>query len=164
MGSNPRTPAWNDNFLACYPYLLDRIRGVQGVKKVLEATELQALTDSKRKLAPIDGGVYVIFSGMRPSASNNNGREQGFDISFGIILVKRNYTPQPNDTDDVGRTLTALCKALQGYEPEDEGGRALTLTPFEHSSPLPMRYEDGYAFFPLQLTTQVVVIADNDSN
>lgn len=157
---NPRTPAWHDNFLACYPALLERIKGVAGVKKVLEAQDLQALTDPKRKLPPVDGAVYVIFSGMTPTNSNNQGREQSFDISFGIILTKRNYTPKPNDTDDVGTTLTALAKALQGYEPITDDGRALTLTPFKQTNPLPMRYEDGFAFFPLAITAQVAVVAD----
>lgn len=155
-------PAFADNLLACYPALLARLQGVPGVKAVLEATELTALYRERRQL-PLDGAVYVVLDGFTPQADNNRGREQLIELSFSIILVKRHFTPKPQ-TDGVGETLTAICKALQGFDPQNAQGQALLSAPFVQANAIPIRYEDGFAFFPLRFTAEVAVIADEGNN
>lgn len=155
-------PAFADNLLACYPALLARLEGTQGVKKVLEAVDLAAL-NGERKQLPLDGAVYVVLDGFTPKSENNRGREQLIELSFSIILVKRHFTPKPQ-TDGVGETLTAICKALQGFDPQNAQGQALLSAPFVQANAIPIRYEDGFAFFPLRFTAEVAVIADEGNN
>ena len=154
------TPAWRNNILACYPAILKRLEQVTQVKKVLEAQDFSAIS-SERRQRPLDGAVYVILDGFTPTSTNDNNRGQTIEIGFSIILTKTNYTPRPQ-TDGVGETLTAIAKALQGFDPSDESERALTTTPFKQRTALPIRYEDGFAFFPLRFTAEIAVIADND--
>ena len=153
-------PAWNDNALACYPYVLERLREVSQVKRVLEAADFAAISGAQRKQVPLDGAVYLILDGYTPTASNGKGREQLIEIGFSVILTKQQVTPQPA-TNGVGQTITAIAKALQGFDPTDKQGRALTTEPFIQRKPLAIRYEDGFAFFPLRFTTVVAVISDN---
>lgn len=157
--ANTHKPAWHSNVLACYPALLARLRTVAGVKKVCEAKELAALGADKKQM-PLDGAVYVILDGFTPTAHNNNRREQMLEIGFSVILTKRHYTPQPQlGNKSVGETITALAQALQGFDPADEQGRAFTATPFKQTKALPIRYEDGFAYFPLRFTCEVAVIS-----
>lgn len=153
-------PAWNDNALACYPYVLERLREVSQVKRVLEAADFAAISGAQRKQVPLDGAVYLILDGYTPTASNGKGREQLIEIGFSVILTKQQFTPNPA-SDDVGKTLTALSKALQGFDPSDAQGRALVTDPFESRTPLPIQYEDGFAFFPLRFTAEVAILSDN---
>lgn len=153
-------PAWNDNALACYPYVLERLREVSQVKRVLEAADFAAISGAQRKQVPLDGAVYLILDGYTPTASNGKGREQLIEIGFSVILTKQQFTPNPA-SDDVGKTLTALSKALQGFDPSDAQGRALVTQPFESRPPLPIQYEDGFAFFPLRFTAEVAILSDN---
>lgn len=155
------TPAWHYDVLACYPYLLERLRQVIGVKKVLEAEDFAAISSPRRNQVPLDGAVYVIFDGFTPGSDNGSRREQSMEIGFSVILTKQKVTPTPQ-TGGVGQTLTAICKALQGFDPLDEHGRALTTTPFRQRTPLAIQYEDGFAFFPLRFTTEAAIIADAD--
>lgn len=151
-------PAWRDNILACYPALLARLSGVTGVKKVCEAKELASLGSGKERV-PLDGAVYVVWDGFTPASDNDGRRAQTLELGFSVILAKRNYTPKP-ETGDVGSTVTGIAKALQGFDPCDEQGRTLVSTPFKQRSALPIRYEDGFAFFPLRFTCEVAVLAD----
>ena len=153
-------PAWNDNALACYPYVLERLREVSQVKRVLEAADFAAISGAQRKQVPLDGAVYLILDGYTPTSTNGKGREQLIEIGFSVILTKQQFTPNPA-ADDVGKTLTAISKALQGFDPSDEQGRALVTAAFESRTPLPIQYEDGFAFFPLRFTTEVAIISDN---
>lgn len=153
-------PAWNDNALACYPYVLERLREVSQVKRVLEAADFAAISGTQRKQVPLDGAVYLILDGYTPTNSNGKGREQLIEIGFSVILTKQQFTPNPA-TDGVGQTLTALSKALQGFDPSDAQGRALVTKPFESRTPLPIQYEDGFAFFPLRFTAEVAILSDN---
>lgn len=151
-------PAFADNLLACYPALLAHLRDISGVKTVLEATDLAAL-NGERQQAPLDGAVYVVLDGFTPKSSNNQSREQLVEISFSLILVKRHFTPKPQ-TDGVGETLTAICKAMQGFDPQNAQGQALLSAPFAQASAIPIRYEDGFAFFPLRFVAEVALVAD----
>lgn len=153
-------PAWMDNMLACYPYLFKRLCGVEHVVKVLEADDFAAISSSKRKTMPLDGAVYLIFDGFAPTSSNNQGKSETMEIGFSVILTKRNITPK-SATGSVGHTITAIAKSLQGFDPADDQGRALTSSPFKQRKPLAIQYEDGFAFFPLRFTAEVAVISDN---
>lgn len=150
------TPLWHDDMLVCYPALLDRLNAIPVVKKVLEIKELASLDN--QTVAPLDGAVYVIFDGFSPVSPNHGGREQVMALGFTIILAKQQYNPTPK-MDGVGATLTAICKALQGFEPIQDG-RALTLSPFVQKNALPIRYFKNYALFALRFTTTVAVMGD----
>lgn len=153
-------PAWHDDILAVYPAFLDRLRQIPQVKKVLEAKDLEALT-GERKQVPLNGAVYVVLDGFTPKQDNDNHRGCLIEIGFSVILAMTSYTPKPA-VDSVGSTLTAICKAMQGFDPSDEQGRALTTTPFRQQTALPIRYEEGFAYFPLRFTAEVAVIAEQD--
>lgn len=152
-------PAWHDDILAVYPYLLARLRQVPQVKKVLEAQDLTALTGERKQL-PLNASVYVVLDGFTPKNDINRGNDTLVEIGFSVILTMTNYTPKPQ-IDGVGAILTAICKALQGFDPSDEQGRALTTSPFVQKSALPIQYENGFAYFPLRFTAEVAVIANN---
>lgn len=153
-------PAWMTNVLACYPYVLERLKSVPQVKRVLEAQDFAAISGGKRKQMPLDGAVYVILDGYTPTSSNGKGAEQVMEIGFSVILTKQQVTPNPA-TDGVGQTLTAISKAIQGFDPTDEQGRALTTSPFRQRQPLAIQYEDGFAYFPTRFTCAVAIISDN---
>lgn len=158
--TDPNAPAWQTDILACYPYVLERLKSVSQVSQVLEAQDFADISSAKRKQIPADGTVYVILDGYTPGSDNARGREQNMEIGFSVILTKQQVTPQPA-TNGVGQTITAIAKALQGFDPTDKQGRALTTEPFIQRKPLAIRYEDGFAFFPLRFTTVVAVISDN---
>lgn len=153
------TPAWQNNILACYPALLAQIATVPGVKKVHEIENFADLDDGRR-VAPQDGGVYVIVDGFTPLDIAGRNTEQIIEIGFSVILAKRKYQPSKTyQIDGLGETYTALAKALQGFDPQDDAGRALTATPFKQRAALPIDYRNGYALFPLRFTTEVAIIA-----
>ena len=153
-------PAWTTNVLACYPYVLERLRSLPQVKTVLEAQEFAAISGGRRKQMPLDGAVYVILDGYTPTGSNAKGAEQMMEIGFSVILTKQQVTPNPA-TDGVGQTLTAISQGMQGFDPVDAQGRALTTNPFRQRQPLAIQYEDGFAYFPLRFTAEVAIISDN---
>lgn len=151
-------PAWHDNILACYPALLDRIAAVPGVSRVIEIESFADLDDGK-KVAPQDGAVYVILDGMTPTDIAGANTEQTLEIGFSVILAKRKYTPtKTHNREGLGETWTALARALQGFDPLDAQGRALTSTPFKQRAALPIDYRTGFGLFPLRFTAQVAVL------
>lgn len=149
-------PIWHGNFLACYPAILQRLQQVKGVKKVLESQDLANISKSQR---PLDGAVYVVFDGFSPTDHNNAKREQMLQIGFSVILVKTNITPRPQ-TDGIGETLTAIMQTLQGFQPQDEHGNDLTLSPLMQTQALAIRYEDGFAYFPMRFSTEIAILGD----
>lgn len=153
-------PAWMTDVLACYPYLLDRLRSITQVKKVFEAKAFADISSDDRQQIPLDGAVYVMLDSYTPTESNANGREQMMEIGFSVILTKQQFTPTPN-TDGVGQTLTAISQALQGFDPKDDKGRALTVSPFRQRKPLAVLYKKGFAYFPTRFTAEVAIISDN---
>lgn len=148
-------PLWHDDFLACYPALLSRLQTITQIKKIQEIKELAEIDGGA--VVPLDGAVYVIFDGLTPTSANNGGREQVMELGFTLILAKQQYNPHPR-IDGVGATLTAICKALQGYEPTQDG-RALSLSPFVQKPALAVKYFKNYALFPLRFTTTVAILA-----
>lgn len=148
------TPLWHDDILACYPDVLARLKSLPQIKKVIEAKELSEIDN--KAIAPIDGAVYVVLDSITPTAgSDGTKRGQDIQIGFSVILAKQQYNPTPK-LDGVGQTLTAICKAMIGFEPVKDG-RALTLTPFVQEQGLAIRYQQNYALFPLRFSTTVAV-------
>lgn len=152
-------PAWMDNILACYPYLIAQLRQVPAIRQVLEAQDFAAISSSQRRQLPQDGSVYVLLDGFTPQSTTDNNRAQTMEIGFSVILTKQQVTPQAA-TGGVGQSITAIAKALQGFDPVDEYGRALTSSAFKQRNALAVQYEEGFAFFPLRFTTTVEVIND----
>ena len=158
--TNNSGPAWMTDVLACYPYVLERLRKLPQVKMVLEAQDFVDISGDDRKQMPLDGAVYVILDGYTPTTDNARGSEQMMEIGFSVILTKQQVTPNPA-TDAVGQTLTAISQALQGFDPSDIQGRALTTSPFRQRKPLAIRYKHGFAYFPTRFTAEVAIISDN---
>lgn len=148
---------YTDNILACYPALLERLTSVPGVKRVLEAPDLEALA-ADRKIRPDDGAVYLVFDGFTPGETAGNAANLALKLSFSVILAKRQYTPNKMEygQDGVGETLTAIIRALQGFVPKNGEGKSLTAAPFAARAALPITYDEGYAFFPLRFETSVI--------
>ena len=148
---------YTDNILACYSALLERLASVPGVKRVLEAPDLEALA-ADRKIRPDDGAVYLVFDGFTPAETAGNAANLALKLSFSVILAKRQYAPNKMQygQDGVGETLTALIRALQGFVPKNGEGKSLTATPFAARAALPITYDEGYAFFPLRFETSVI--------
>lgn len=148
---------YTDNILACYPVLLERLASVPGVKRVLEAPDLEALA-ADRKIRPDDGAVYLVFDGFTPAETAGNAANLALKLSFSVILTKRQYAPNKMQygQDGVGETLTALIRALQGFVPKNGEGKSLTAVPFAARAALPITYDEGYAFFPLRFETSVI--------
>ena len=156
------TPAWHDNILACYPALLARLAQVSGVIKVIEIEDFADLDDGK-KVVPLDGAVYVVLDGFTPTSIAGQNNHQTIEIGFSVILAKRKYTPTKiHNRAGLGETYTAIARALQGFDPKDAQGRALTITPFVQRAALPIDYRNGYALFPLRFTTTVAVTGNPD--
>lgn len=148
----------NDNMLACYPYLLAHLRQIDGVTKVKEVHDIKDIQEN-RKTLPLDNAVYVVFDGHRPVGDAGKGRYALEELSFSVVLTKRHYTPSNNayTPSGVGEMLTTIIKHLQGFDPVDADGNNLTVKPFIRTSALPLRYREGFAFFPLRFTTQVAI-------
>lgn len=150
-------PLWHNDILAFYPALIERLEGVPAIKKVCHAKELEDL-DAGRVQVPLDGAVYVVLDSIVPTDGNGRGREQLMQIGVSVILVKRDYNPVPR-LDGVGASITAICQALQGFEPVDKDGRHYTLSPFVQDKGIGIRYNKGFAFFPMHFTTTVAILA-----
>lgn len=149
----------HQDFLACYPYLLERLKNIPQIKAVKEAQDLADLSNERGAVAPLDGVVYVIFDGFTPLDEVNAGKDHALEIGFSLILVKAMRSTQPNIAI-IGETLTAIAKSLQGFEPKNEYGNYLTVSPFIQRKAIPIRYERGFGFFALRFTTNVVILGD----
>lgn len=150
-----KTLNWQTDFLAFYPVLLNHLKQIPAIKKVCEAKELEDL-DVGRVQVPLDGAVYVVIDSIRPSESNNRGREQMMVIGISVILAKQQYNPMPK-LDGVGATLTAICKALQGYEPMVDD-RHLTHSPLLQDGTMNILYRKGFALYPLHFSVSVAIV------
>lgn len=155
---------WQDDFLACYPALLERLGNVKQIKKVFEVKDLEQLYGDKPNIAPLDGCVYVLLDSISPKEDNNNNREQMLEISFSVVLAKSfiNISPSHVKQGDytLGQTLTAICQSLQGFEPIQDG-EYLTVTPFTQRSGMNIRYDKGFGLFALRFVTEVAILGDN---
>lgn len=151
-------PAWHEDFLVCYPAIIERLKGIQCIKKVFEAKELNELS-ANESIVPLDGAAYVLFDSIEP-LSERGVRENTLQIGFSIILAKQQYTPQPK-IDGLGQTLAAVYKAFNGFDPTNDEGRALVSTPFRAAKPKPILFRNSVGLFPMRFVSEVVVMADD---
>lgn len=145
------------DFLAFINPVIERLGAVKEIKKVLTAHELSNL-DVGKSIAPLDGCVYVILDGFAPANEASKGKNQAMDITFSVILAKQYYNK--TGVGDIGATLTAIAKALIGYDPKDELGQHLTTTPIYLDKGASVLYQQGFALYPLRFKTQSVIVAD----
>ncbi len=154
-----KIPVFQQNFLACYPFVLQRLQSIDGVKAVKEVQELENLTDEYGAVAPLDGVIYVIIDSINPLSYADNGRSQAVEIGFTFVLVKAIRTAQPHILQ-MGEMITKIAQSMQGYEPLNEHGERLTTSAFIQRQAMNFRYERGFGFYPMRFTTQVAFIAN----
>lgn len=148
----------HSDFLAFIPAVIDRLNSVKEIKKVFTAHELSDLNEPKPNLNRIDGCVYVILDGFAPASEAGKGKNQAMDITFSVILAKQHYNK--TGVGNIGETLTAIAKALIGYEPIASRSY-LSLSPIYLDKGASVLYQQGFALYPLRFKTQTVIIADN---
>ncbi len=147
-------PLWHNNVLAFFPAVMEQLKSMPNVRGIYDSKDWSQFVQNRQK--PHDNAVYVILDSINPRATNNHGREQDIEIGISVIYVKQSITLTPQ-LELVGETWTAIMHALQGFEPSQEG-RALTLTPLVQTTALPIRYADGFAYYPLRFITSVAVV------
>ncbi|MCG7655942.1 phage tail terminator protein [Wielerella bovis] len=141
------------NYLAVYPYILARLKTVQGVKTVKEASDLAELV--KRKSAPLDGAVYVVYGGNDAEKSVNQGKFQTETLTFTFLYCGKYLSGSSSNLYEVGKVLTAIQTAFQGWQPEAH----LTDSEFKRIHNPPIEYHDGFAFYPIAFSVDVSIIA-----
>lgn len=106
----------HENLLAIYPEILGRlktVKGIKAVKEIGELAELLAQGAAKRKAAPLDGAVYVVFGGSTFADEAKNGKFLKSTLHFTFVLA-RSYTANGKSTlYEVGETLTAIQRAFR---------------------------------------------------
>ncbi|STZ03632.1 Mu-like prophage protein gp29 [Moraxella equi] len=142
------------DFLAFLPAVIERLNTVNEIKKVFTANDLSDLNEAKTNTNRIDGCVYVVLDSFAPASEASKGKNQAMDITFSVILAKQYYNK--TGVGDVGATLTAIAKALIGYEPTDGQGQYLTLNPIYLDKGAGVLYQQGFALYPLRFKTQSV--------
>ena len=149
----------HDNMLAVYPELLNKVRNISGVMLVKEASDLAIFMNEakeKRKTAPAHGAVYVVYGGHTQDGSAGQGKLQKNTLFFTLVYCARYSEGGKSTLYETGATLTAIKKALQGWDP----GKEFVVSPFAESNSPPIEYNDGYAFYPISFTTTVCVNAN----
>lgn len=149
----------HDNMLAVYPELLNKVRSIIGVAVVKEASDLAIFMSeakTQRKVAPAYGAVYVVYGGHALDGSAGQGKLQKNTLFFTLVYCARYLEGGKSTLYETGATLTAIKKALQGWDP----GKEFVLSPFVESNSPPIEYNDGYAFYPISFTTTVCVAAN----
>lgn len=143
----------HQNILAVYPEILDRLKTVRGVKAVKEIGELAELVSSgasKRKAAPLDGAVYVVYGGSTVSDEVRRGAYIKSTLHFTFVLAK-SYTANGRSTlYEVGETLTAIQTAFAGWD----AGEEFIVSPFRRVASPAIEYNDGYAFYPISFACE----------
>lgn len=158
-------PLWHDDMFACYPPMIERLQTLvkNGIVKIIkEADDISDLVGDNPTQKPLDGAIYVIFDSLTPTDSNDNGTEQVEQIGFSLVYTVKKYAFRPNSTMSVGRVLSSIGKLMNGFAPEDENGRAYTLSPFMQANPLPVQYKNGFGYFSRRYVTTVATCADDD--
>lgn len=154
-------PAFHDNIFVSYPAVIEHLEKVPGVQIVLQAEDLRSLLSDD--VAPLDGAVYVVIDQARPLATAGANTDQTIEIGYSLIYTRTHINPSQVYTDGgVFETWTEIAKAMQGFDPTNDKGQALTTTPFKQASALPFDYQDGYAFFPLRFVAEVSISANQE--
>lgn len=148
--------AMHDNLLAVYPLILERMKSVSGVKAVKEIGELSeivAAAREKRKVAPLDGAVYVVYGGETVADTAGNHSQSKHTLHFTFILAKTYTAGGKSPLYEAGAVLTAIQTAFAGWS----AGREYNASVFRRTPSPAIEYNDGYAFFPISFATDVVV-------
>lgn len=147
----------HSNMLAVYPHIIARLKTVPGIRSVHEVGELAALMSGvreKRKVAVHDGGVYVVFGGAVPEAGAGNGKTQSYRLHFTFALCHNYLSGGKPNLYEVGKTLTAIQAAFQGWD----AGAEYAVGPFRREPSPPIEYNDGFAFYPVSFAVDVVTV------
>lgn len=149
----------HENLLAVYPEILGRlktVKGIKAVKEIGELAELLAQGAAKRKAAPLDGAVYVVYGGSTFADEAKNGKYLKSTLHFTFVLA-RSYTANGKFTlYEVGETLTAIQRAFSGWDAGDE----YAVTPFRRIASPSIEYNDGFAFYPISFACDTVQAAN----
>ena len=135
------------NFLAVYPPLLARIKGVRGVKAVKELGEFAEVLGGKA--APLDGAVYVVFIGNQPTSRAGGGRFQTEKLTFTLIYCTTYLSGNASKIMQAGEVLTALSAALDGWLPEAQYADS----PLVREPSPAIKYHKGFVFYPMSFST-----------
>ena len=166
--SDSSLPLYHEDMFACYPKMIERLKKlvengtVKTIKECDNIDDLLPSTDGVSKRLPLDGCLYVVFDNLTPLESNDDGSEQEEQIGFSLVYTKKKYNFRPLSGMSVGIVLTRIAKRMNGYLPEDENGKAYTLSPFVQATPLAVRYANGFGYFSRRYVTTVATCADND--
>ena len=166
--SDSSLPLYHEDMFACYPKMIERLKKlvengtVKTIKECDNIDDLLPSTDGVSKRLPLDGCLYVVFDNLTPLESNDDGSEQEEQIGFSLVYTTKKYNFRPLSGMSVGIVLTRIAKRMNGYLPEDENGKAYTLSPFVQATPLSVRYANGFGYFSRRYVTTVATCADND--
>lgn len=166
--SDSSLPLYHEDMFACYPKMIERLQKlvengtVKTIKECDNIDDLLPSTDGVSKRLPLDGCLYVVFDNLTPLESNDDGSEQEEQIGFSLVYTVKKYNFRPLSGMSVGIVLTRIAKRMNGYLPEDENGKAYTLSPFVQATPLAVRYANGFGYFSRRYVTTVATCADND--
>lgn len=166
--SDGSLPLYHDDIFACYPKMIERLQALVDngtVKLIKESDNIDDLlpsSDGVSKRLPLDGCLYVVFDNLTPLESNDDGSEQEEQIGFSLVYTTKKYNFRPLSGMSVGVVLTRIAKRMNGYLPEDENGKAYTLSPFVQATPLAVRYANGFGYFSRRYVTTVATCADKD--
>ncbi len=161
-------PLYHEDIFACYPKMIGRLQALVDngtVKLIKESDNIDDLlpsSDGVSKRLPLDGCLYVVFDNLQPLQSNDDGSEQEEQIGFSLVYTTKKYNFRPLSGMSVGVVLTRIAKRMNGYLPEDEHGKAYTLSPFVQATPLAVRYANGFGYFSRRYVTTVATCADKD--
>lgn len=166
--SDSSLPLYHEDMFVCYPKMIERLQKlvengtVKTIKECDNIDDLLPSTDGVSKRLPLDGCLYVVFDNLTPLESNDDGSEQEEQIGFSLVYTVKKYNFRPLSGMSVGIVLTRIAKRMNGYLPEDENGKAYTLSPFVQATPLAVRYANGFGYFSRRYVTTVATCADND--
>ena len=146
---------WQTDFLTgIYTAVKNRLKEIQDITRIIEAQELTSIASKNIRL---NNAIYLIFEGFTPTKPNNRGKNQILELSFSVILLRTQLNPEPN-LSGLGAMLTKICRALQGFEPKDEKGNLLAVSPLKQEKALNIQYLDGFGYFPLRFSCEVAVV------
>lgn len=142
--SNPSV----NNFMAVYPLLIERLKGIDGISHVLEASQLAELLNQggARLTVPMDDAVYVVFDGMKPVETRAT--QARVQLSFTLYLAKAYYKTGNLNLTQAGEMMTNILLTVLGWDARVDNDFYLT-KPFTAVNPPSVIYNDGFALYPV---------------
>lgn len=147
-----------DDYLFMGPLIVERLKTIPELKKVITAAELAVLSDNAPTAAP---SAYVIYhSDTTPDSvhAQGNGRTRQVVAQNWIVclVVKTTDSTGLNSRSDqkAGALMSKTMAALMGHIPPGHRG---VIAPIGRSGlTLPVVYADGYSYYPLVFKTHFV--------